>query len=889
VPLSAGAQLGAYQIRGLVGAGGMGEVYRAFDPRLNRHVAIKVVPDDISGDPRRRERLRREAHAIASLTHPYIVTVHSAEDIDGHLVLVMELIEGKTLAELLPAGGLPLSRLVKLAVQIADALGAAHDRGVIHRDLKPRNVMVTTDGRVKVLDFGLAKLRDPNADSGDEAGFETASLHALTAEGRIVGTAAYMSPEQAEGRRLDHRSDLFSLGIVLYELATGERPFVGESVVSVLSSILRDAPKPLTELNPRLPREFTRIVRRCLAKDPDERYQSAKDLRLDLEDLRQDLGSSDQLPAVPGARPPSRLARALPLATVGAAALALGAVLAAALLPRGGTSAGIRLVTADRLTVEPGPEGSPFISPDGQWVVYTRAINQGPTNIYLQAVGGERALNLTADSGAGNGQPAFSPDGNRIAFRSSRGGGGLFVMGRTGELVRQVTDEGFWPSWSPDATRLAYSTEQTIDVPYTYAGGSSIWTVDLASGRKTRLTDLDGTQPSWSPHDRRIAFWGVDPATQHRDIWTVPVGGGPAVRVTDDAAIDATPAWSADGRFLYFSSSRSGTTNLWRVAIDETTGATHGPVEAVIVPTQNAVHPTISRDGRRLAYTASTWSSDVYAFPFDLESGAITGPPRWVLGGPHWWVNVRFAPDGRRVSALRASQQRDLIIASAEGGNIQRLTDERAGVRCPVWAPDGRSIVILPTRRGDKDIIVVEPDSGRTRRITDLPSTGLVGCPAFSPDGQLLSLTQGPSDPAALIFNPGKPLREQQVDRLPTHPRGAFVPRAWSPDGERIAGTIVNTIAVFHRPSRQFTIVAEGTRVLSATEMDWLPDGRRLVVVADPRTMLLVDSVTQEVRPLYSSAPDIVRSLSLSVVRRELVVSRGPDEADVWIATIQSQ
>jgi len=279
-----GSSLGPYELRGIVGAGGMGEVYRAFDPRLNRDVALKIVPDDLAADPRRRERLRREAQAIAALTHPHIVTIHSAEDIDAHLVLVMELVEGRTLAEVIPSGGMPLPRLVKIAVQIADALGAAHDRGIIHRDLKPRNVMVTGDGRVKVLDFGLAKLRDPIESAASR--HETESLWELTGEGKIVGTAAYMSPEQAEGRPLDHRTDLFSLGIVLYEMASGEKPFRGESVVSVLSSILRDVPRPLAELNPRLPREFTRIVRRCLAKDPDERYQSAKDLRLDLDDLR---------------------------------------------------------------------------------------------------------------------------------------------------------------------------------------------------------------------------------------------------------------------------------------------------------------------------------------------------------------------------------------------------------------------------------------------------------------------------------------------------------------------------------------------------------------------------------------------------------------------------
>jgi serine/threonine protein kinase len=887
VPFTPGAALGPYELRGLVGAGGMGEVYRAFDPRLNRDVALKIVPDDFAADPRRRERFRREAQAIAALTHPHIVTVHSAEELDGHLVLVMELVEGRTLADVLPTGGMPLARLVKIAVQIADALGAAHDRGIIHRDLKPRNVMVTAEGRAKVLDFGLAKLRDPHDPAASHP--ETASLWELTGEGRIVGTAAYMSPEQAEGRVLDHRTDLFSLGILLYEMATGERPFRGESVVSVLSSILRDVPRPLADLNPRLPREFTRIVRRCLAKDPDERYQSAKDLRLDLEDLRQELSSSEQTPA-PG---PGHRASFRRLAAGAGLAVLAGGIGAAAvwLWPWGSPPAVDRLTLSriDRVTGEPGFEGSPSLSPDGQWIVYSRQ-TAGVSNIYLQGIGGERALNLTASTVHGNGQPSFSADGSRIAFRSGRSGGGLFVMGRTGELVRQVTDAGYWPAWSPDGTRLVYSSEPTVDIPFTYGGGATVWTVHIESGRKTKLTDLDGTQPSWSPHDRRIAFWGVDPATQNRDIWTVPVGGGPAVRVTDDPAVDSTPVWSSDGRHLYFASSRSGTTNLWRVAIDETTGITSGAPEPIVVPTQNAVHPTLSRDGRRLAYMASSWTSDVYAVAIDLARAVLDGQPRWILGGPHHWVGLHASPDGQRLAYVRASQQRDLFVTGVDGANPQRLTDDRIGIRCPAWAPDGRSLVVLSTRRGDKDLIFVEPDGGRTRRLTDLPSTGMVGCPAWSPtDRTRLVLVQGPTDPAALIMDPTRPAADQQIDRLPAHPNGTFYPRAWSPDGTRLGGTIGNTLVVYDTRSRTYALVAPATSIVAASDMVWLPDNRRLLAVTQHRTILAIDTATGESHPIYTSAPDVIRGFTLSAARKELYISRGPDEADIWIATIQTQ
>ena len=229
------------------------------------------------------------------------------------------------------------------------------------------------------------------------------------------------------------------------------------------------------------------------------------------------------------------------------------------------------------------------------------------------------------------------------------------------------------------------------------------------------------------------------------------------------------------------------------------------------------------------------------------------------------------------------------MLAGPNGESPQRLTDEPLGVRCPAWSPDGRSIVLLTTRRGDKDVILVEPDGGRIRRITDLPSTGLVGCPVWSRDGHRLLIVQGPTDPAVLMFDPTRPIAGQQVERLPAHPQGTFYPRIWAPDRDRVAGTIGNAIVIYDVPTRQYTFVPGTTRVLAAPDMEWLPDGRRLLVMQDGRTVALVDTVTGDVRVAYSSAPDVLRGFSLSRPRRELYISRGPEEADVWIATIQSQ
>src|SRR5437867_2611205 len=341
--LAPGARLGPYEILSLVGAGGMGEVYRARDPKLNRDIALKILLEREAADPQRRARFAREAQNVAALNHPNIVTIYSVEEADGIAFLTMEFVAGRPLRELIPKGGMPLERLLTIAVPLADALNAAHARGITHRDLKPANIMVGVDGRVKVLDFGLAKLHEPEPESVPVVLTSFPTAEHATGEGRIVGTAAYMSPEQAEGKPLDHRTDIFSLGVILYEMATGERPFQGDTTISVISSIVKDTPRSVTEINPALPRDLARIVRRALVKDPDHRYQTVRDLGNDLEDLKRDLASGEVLSSS-ASRDALRVARRPSRAWAGVAALVIGLLAVAA---------GWRVLMRDRASSRP--------------------------------------------------------------------------------------------------------------------------------------------------------------------------------------------------------------------------------------------------------------------------------------------------------------------------------------------------------------------------------------------------------------------------------------------------------------------------------------------------------------------------------------------------------
>ncbi|HKW26776.1 MAG TPA: serine/threonine-protein kinase, partial [Terriglobales bacterium] len=293
-----GRTLSHYRISATLGAGGMGEVYRASDAKLGREVALKILPPDVARDPERLARFQREARTVAALNHPNIITLFSVEEAEGVHFLTMELVEGQTLDRLIPAGGLALERMVEIAAALAEALAAAHEKGILHRDLKPANVMVTNEGRVKVLDFGLAK--DARAESSNGVTLTSAGH---TQAGMVMGTPAYMSPEQLSGRTLDHRTDIFSMGVVLHEMATGCRPFEGSSSAELMSAILRDTPPDVSELRTDLPADLARVIRHCLEKDPRHRVQTAREVGKELRELRQSAAMTPAKTPLPASRP----------------------------------------------------------------------------------------------------------------------------------------------------------------------------------------------------------------------------------------------------------------------------------------------------------------------------------------------------------------------------------------------------------------------------------------------------------------------------------------------------------------------------------------------------------------------------------------------------------
>ncbi|HYK04135.1 MAG TPA: protein kinase [Thermoanaerobaculia bacterium] len=900
-----GVALGPYEILAQIGAGGMGEVWRARDKRIGRDVAVKVLPESYTHGQDELWRFEQEARAAGGLNHPGLVTIFDVGTTDGSPYIVMELLEGETLRDVIDkamSAPLPLRKVIDYATQIASALAIAHEKGIIHRDLKPENLFLTTEGRVKILDFGLAKLAADAAEAG-----ATGKSVRRTSAGIVVGTPGYMSPEQARGHALDHRTDIFSLGSVLYELLSGRPAFDCLSAIETMQAVLSTEPPSLVSLVPAIPSALDAIVCHCMEKNPRERFQSARDLAFQLRMLPETQGSNLTEPRQTQARNGRQPRRRTIIVAAAALLLTLAAAGGFTLLRGRGGEAPDSPRVFRKLTSGDGLESFPSLAPDGKSFAFVSLLS-GNRDIYVQRVDGRAAINITSDSPADDSEPAFSPDGSQIAFRSEREGGGIFVMGVTGESARRLTDFGHHPSWSPDSKRIVFSTAAIDMRPQARPANGELWMVDTRTEAKRPLVqarvggpdfgrDSDAVQPSWSPNGKRVAFWALSDWVGQRDIWTIdPDAREPkrtVVRVTSDPAMHWNPVWSPDGRWLYYGSDRDGTLNLWRIPMDETSGKPVGPAEPLSLPAPMAGNFTISQQGD-LAYQTVTRAYRLVAVPFDALTGT-TGPPRTLFGGSEEIMSFEPSPDGKSIAFTAGGPQEDLFIANIDGTRVRQLTNDAAKDRSATWSPDGKALYVYSNRDGAYHIWSVRSDGGGLTSVTshtDLTRHGgkNIFTPAASPDGRTLVVQ---TDRSAALVHLDRPLNE----RLEPVPYGLESPR-WSPDGTRLAGTVINSSAgSLHQRAKAAQNAGIGVYWLTQRRPEqlvnygqgaqWLPDGRIVffesdkVGLLDPRTRVVTMVPFAPIPGLQFDTADILPTLSAD--GQTLYFRQTLEQGDIWL------
>jgi len=764
-----------YRILEKLGGGGMGVVYKAEDTKLGRFVALKFLPnvgaihESPLQDPAALERFKREARAASALNHPNICTIHDIDEFEGQPFIVMELLEGQTLKQRLAVAGvydprhaghrpaLQTDELLDLAIQIANGLDAAHSKGIFHRDIKPANIFITTQRQAKILDFGLAKLApvgaglkptpiDQSVGAIHESPLQempTATIEPeyLTSPGTAMGTIAYMSPEQALARQLDARSDLFSFGAVLYEMATGRPPFAGDSSAAIFDSILHKTPVSALRLNPELPAGLEAIINKALEKDREMRYQHASDLRADLKRLHRDTTSGRAAAAeAPGTTRPAEAApvtgskphgRRIWLAAVLAIAVLAGAALAYRYLRPGPRLAGLPLKIVP-FTSSAGEKDNPAFSPDGNAIAYSwKGEKNDNADIYVKLVGAGVPLRLTTDPGDDL-SPSWSPDGRFIAFvRLSKGGDGYYLVPALGGPERKLADShkdsewGNYLDWSPDGKFLAVADRMSAQDQL------RLLLISVESGEKKVVAsppDPFVASARFSPDGKFLAYV-AGAGFLAQDIFLVPVSGGEAKRLTLDKRRVLGLAWTPSGNEILFSSDRGGLYSLWRVPVP---GGTPEPVGSV---GEDAYQPTVSRQGNRLAYLHEKVNSNVWRTAGPNWSGPRSGPTK-LISSTRTQFDMDFSPDGKKIAfGSDRTGSEEIWISASDGSNPVQLTSFGApSTGTPKWSPDGKQIAFDSHKVGHSDIYLVNAEGGEPRRMTTEPFENNV--PSWSRDGK---------------------------------------------------------------------------------------------------------------------------------------------------------
>jgi len=800
-----GQTISHYKILDKLGEGGMGVVYKAQDTKLDRPVALKFLPARLSTSEPEKARLIQEARAASALNHPNVATIHEIAEAGDQTFLVMEYVDGVTLREKAQEGRLKIKEIVGIAIQAAEGLQKAHEQQIIHRDIKSDNIMLTKDGLVKVMDFGLAKLK---------------GAAKVTKTGSTVGTAAYMSPEQIQGEEIDYRTDIFSFGVVLYEILAGQLPFRGEHEAALMYEIVNVQPPSLLDLQKNVDSELNRIVTKCLEKDRDERYQSMREIVVDLKRYKRDSeGKRIERPLLAGLerKPfPLKIERSsLILGALVVLVLAIGAWIY--FRPQVTEAPRVPEAKLTKVTFDPGLEDEPTWSPDGKFLAYTTD-ERGNLDIVVLPLGGGQPI-WVVESDADDAQPSWSPDVSKLAFVSARDhsgrlsivlgqgvqsyvngkGGDIFLVPALGGTPVKLLENGYYPAWSPDGKTIVFQSNR--------GGNWDIWTVPAEGGKPTQLTndeDFD-YHPSWSPDGKFIVYGsGLNPIYEVR---VVPAAGGQPRNVTNENSSVVRPGWTPDGKRILFSSARSGVMNIWKVPFSPSGDRKSASPTRVTIGEGNDVNLSATANGNRIAFATVRNTADIWELTLStgklrqvtsetssedhphvspdgrtllLQSNRGEKPGIWTMDlngkvlsqltyGDDPDFQARWSPDGEEIVYRQGAK-----IVTQKLGDVSAREVAPEGF-APSWSPDGKKLAFSRVSDGKADIWIHSLETGEAKQITFLESRNAF--PAWSPDGNSITFTAqkgSKRDIFVVASNGGTPRRITSGEAEFSHPR-------WSP------------------------------------------------------------------------------------------------------------
>ena len=898
-----GQRIGPYQIASRIGAGGMGEVYQARDSTLNRQVAIKVLLPAVASDPDRLARFRREARVLASLNHPHIAQIHGFEDAHGVHALVMELVDGPTLADRIVCGGIPINEALAIASQIADALEAAHEQGIIHRDLKPSNIKVREDGTVKVLDFGLAKGPDVPSSAGvDMLPSPTPSPHA-TQTGLILGTAAYMSPEQARGKAVDRRADLWAFGCVLYEMLTRQRAFGGDTPTDVLVAVVTTEPD-WTKLPAGTPAAIRTLLRRCLEKNRGRRLDSAVAARLEIDDAlatpaaqtvvepeRIQLGAE----APPSERAPSsRRQRQWTLLA--------GATVVAAIVAAGGVwrlwqqdyfwRNPLAGATVERLTDFEGEEADAAISPDGKFVTFL-SDRDGRFDAWISQFGSGEFVNVTKGRFQMMNNPntrmtGFSGDGAQVWFTQQVSARPLrwtlWISAALGGAPRTFVEGGVEPIWSPDGRKVAYHTNDL---------GDPIFIADRNGSNPRQIfvspPGTHGHYLTWSPDGRFIYFVKGTLPTEELDIWRISVSPGEAAapeRITSHNARVAYPAW-LDSRTLIYSATAEDGSGQWLYAVDVEHRIPHRVSSGGVADQHLSVDVSRARP-RRVVTTIATPTAGLWSVPISdrvqAEAAATRVPtPNTRALGP------RFAPD--YLAFLSSKGSANGLWKLENGAPLELWRGDDGGVVAPpAVSPDGRQICFSYRAQGTSGLYVMNANGTNVRTLA-ADSFDVRGAATWSPDGKWVAVAANRGEGTRLFKIPvdgGPPVR--LLDTLSYNP-------VWSPDGRFIVYSEQQSAGQFEvraiTPDRAPVPIVELQIVGFSPRVPYrfLPDGKGLIVLEGvlgfSQNFFLIDLASGRRRQLTDlAAGSVIHNFDVSPDGTQIVFDRLRNNSNIVLINL---